>query len=169
MFTTERLIVRQWEQSDRERAFDLYSRWEVARWLGSDPAVLDGLAAADARIERFRAQSTDARFGIWAVERKDTGVVAGTVLLVPIPGGDGEVEVGWHFHPDCWGQGFATEAARGAVAKGFAEGLSEVFAVVRPDNEPSMAVCRRLGMTPRGRTDRWYGMELECFHLARPA
>jgi hypothetical protein len=29
-------------------------------------------------------------------------------------------------------------------------------------------VCRRLGMTPRGRTDRWYGMELECCHLAQP-
>ncbi|WBP90260.1 hypothetical protein [Kitasatospora cathayae] len=40
--------------------------------------------------------------------------------------------------------------------------------MVRPDNEPSPAVCRRLGMTPRGRTGRWYGMELECFHLPRP-
>jgi RimJ/RimL family protein N-acetyltransferase len=167
MFTTERLIVRQWDPSDRERAFDIYSRWEVAQWLGT-PAVLDSLEAADAKIERFRTRSDDPRFGLWAVERKDTGVVAGTVLLVPMPGGDGEVEVGWHFHPDSWGHGFATEAARGAVAKGFAEGLSEVFAVVRPDNDPSLAVCRRLGMTPRGRTDRWYGMELECFHLARP-
>jgi RimJ/RimL family protein N-acetyltransferase len=35
--------------------------------------------------------------------------------------------------------------------------------VVRPDNEPSLAVCRRLGMRPLGRTDHWYGLELESF------
>jgi RimJ/RimL family protein N-acetyltransferase len=169
MFTTERLIVRDWAPADRERAFDIYSRWEVARWLGSSPKVLDSLDAADALIERFRTYSADPRFGIWAAECKDTGVVAGTVLLVPIPDGDGEVEVGWHFHPDSWGKGLATEAARGAVAKGFADGLAEVYAVVRPDNEPSKAVCGRLGMTPQGRTSRWYGMELESFHLASTA
>ncbi|MFF9641847.1 GNAT family N-acetyltransferase [Kitasatospora aureofaciens] len=168
VFTTERLTVRPWEPADRERAFGLYSRWEVARWLGSSPAVLDSLDAADARIARFRSFSADPRFGIWAVQRKDTGVVAGTVLLVPIADGDGEVEVGWHFHPDSWGRGFATEAARGAVSKGFAAGLREIHAVVRPGNEPSMAVCRRLGMTPQGRTSRWYGTELECFLLSRP-
>ena len=40
----------------------------------------------------------------------------GTVLLVPfrdVPGDDAEVEVGWHFHPDAWGKGYATESARG--------------------------------------------------------
>ncbi|MFE0465210.1 GNAT family N-acetyltransferase [Kitasatospora sp. NPDC058965] len=167
MFTTERLIVRDWAAADRERCFDLYSRWEVARWLGAEPAVLETVAAAEARIERYRGFSADPRFGIWAVQRKDTGTVVGTVLLVPIPDGDGEVEVGWHFHPDSWGRGFATEAARGAVAKGFAEGLAEIHAVVRPGNEPSMALCRRLGMVPQGRTDRWYGMELESFLLTR--
>ncbi|MET8544795.1 hypothetical protein ABZW03_29745 [Kitasatospora sp. NPDC004799] len=36
VLTTERLVVRQWTTStaDRERAFDIYSRWEVVRWLG---------------------------------------------------------------------------------------------------------------------------------------
>jgi RimJ/RimL family protein N-acetyltransferase len=73
------------------------------------------------------------------------------------------VEVGWHLHPDSWGHGYATEAARGAIAKGFAEGLDEIFAVVRPDNKRSLAVCRRLGLTHLGRTDRWYGQALELF------
>jgi len=43
-----------------------------------------------------------------------------------------------------------------------------VYAVVRPDNAPSLAVCRRIGMTPLGRTSRWYGVELEAFHLGAP-
>lgn len=168
MWETERLTIRPWQAEDRDRAFDLYARWEVARWLGAAPRVLESPQEAAAVIERFRARSVDPRYGVWAVERRDTGEVAGSVLLVPIPDGDGEVEVGWHFHPDCWGHGFATEAARAVVAKGFADGLAEILAVVRPGNEPSMALCRRLGMSPLGRTDRWYGTELEAFRLRRP-
>ena len=84
------------------------------------------------------------------------------MLLVPLPEGDA-VELGWHFHPDAWGRGLATESARGALAHGRAAGLDEIYAVVRPDNEPSLAVRRRLGMRPLGRTDRWYGVELEAF------
>ncbi|GAA2243672.1 GNAT family N-acetyltransferase [Kitasatospora cystarginea] len=167
VLSTERLTVRQWQATDRERAFDLYSRTEVTRWLGRTRTMAQ-LADADALIERFQGRSMDPRYGVWAVERRDTGVVAGSVLLVPFPDGDGEVEVGWHFHPDSWGSGFATEAARAAVAKGFADGLAEVYAVTHPDNHRSQAVCRRLGMTPLGRTDRWYRSELEAFLLTDP-
>ncbi|WP_354639546.1 GNAT family N-acetyltransferase [Kitasatospora camelliae] len=168
MFSTDRLLVRLWEPSDRDRALDLYSRWEVARWLGREPRALAGAAEAEALVARFRERSADPRYGVWALERRDTGVVAGSVLLVPLPDGTGgEVEVGWHLHPDSWGHGFATEAARAALTKGFADGLEAVHAVVRPENERSLAVCRRLGMTALGRTDRWYGRELEAFRITR--
>jgi len=72
-------------------------------------------------------------------------------------------------HPDSWRHGYATEAAAGAIANGFAAGLDEVVAVVRPDNERSLAVCRRLGMEAIGRTSRWYGVELEAFRKRRNA
>lgn len=188
IFSTERLVVRAWTDSDRDvdRIFDIYSRWEVARWLGAEPKVLESREQARGTVERWAARTdAEGRFGIWAVEVRHTGVVAGTVLLVPLPAtatavartdrepGDAtkhgeaaaeeEVEVGWHFHPDSWGHGYATEAARGALALGFAAGLAEIHAVVRPGNEPSMAVCRRLGMTALGLTNRWYGLELEAF------
>jgi RimJ/RimL family protein N-acetyltransferase len=91
------------------------------------------------------------------------------VLLVPLPGETGEIEVGWHLHPDSWGHGYATEAATGALERAFAAGVPEVFAVVRPGNDASMAVCRRLGMTPIGRTTKWYGVECEAFRIGAPA
>ncbi|MEV7937264.1 GNAT family N-acetyltransferase [Kitasatospora sp. NPDC088264] len=169
MYETERLTLRQWRPADRDRALDIYSRWEVARWLGAEPKVLADEGAAEALIGRFRERSVNPPFGCWAVERRDTAVLVGTVLLAPIPDGDGAVEVGWHFHPDSWGSGFATEAARALVAAGFASGLAEVHAVVRPGNDPSMAVCRRLGMAGRGLTDRYYGTEMEQFTLSRPS
>ena len=96
-----------------------------------------------------------------------TGTAVGTVLLVPLRGGTaGEVEVGWHLHPDHWGNGYATEAASGAIARGLAAGLPEVLAVVRPDNAASQAVCRRLGMQARGLSERYYGTALEVFSSA---
>jgi RimJ/RimL family protein N-acetyltransferase len=174
VFETERLVVRPWTHADADvdRVFDTYSRWEVARWLGSVPTALESREKADAVVDRFAARADpDGRYGVWAIEVRATGTVAGTILLVPLPDpggtGNGEVEIGWHLHPDSWGRGYATEAARGAIDKGFADGLSEVFAVVRPDNERSLAVCRRLGMSHLGRTERWYDTELELFRIDR--
>ncbi|KJY32298.1 GNAT family N-acetyltransferase [Streptomyces sp. NRRL S-495] len=173
MFSTERLTARLWQHSDAERAFDTYSRWEVARWLGATPKALESPAEAPAMIDRWRQRSADPRYGIWALERKDTGVVVGSVILIPLTDpdgtGDGEIEVGWHLHPDSWGHGFATEAATAALAKGFADGLTEIHAMVRPGNDRSAAVCRRLGMTPQGRTTHWYGgTEFDAFLATRP-
>ena len=169
VFSTERLDVRPWthDGADLARLYDIYSRWEVARWLGSVPRPLTSLDEAPAVVDRWNSRASGP-YGVWAVQLRDTGVVAGTVLLVPLPDHPDEIEVGWHLHPDSWGNGYATEAARGALDHGFAAGLTEIYAVVRPDNAPSIAVCRRLGMTELGRTDRWYGAELEAFRLSAP-
>ena len=166
-FQTERLVIRDWKPGDEERAFDLYSRWEVARLLGATPKALESPDQAVATIQRWaEANAAEAVGGRWAVQRKDNGEVAGTVLLVPLPVTEGEYEVGWHFHPDSWGNGFATESARGALDRAWARGLDEVFAVVRPENAASLAVCRRLGMEPLGQTDRYYETTLELFRIA---
>jgi RimJ/RimL family protein N-acetyltransferase len=171
IYKTERLDVRPWtaDPADVDRVFDIYSRWEVARWLGAEPRPLADRAQAATVAGRWgEAAARDERYGCWAVQARDTGVVVGSVLCTPLPNGDGEVEVGWHLHPDSWGHGYATEAARGAVEHAFAAGIPEVYAVVRPGNEASMAVCRRLGMSALGLSTRWYGVEVEAFRLAAP-
>ncbi|MGN6574794.1 MAG: GNAT family N-acetyltransferase [Nocardioides sp.] len=164
---TPRTLVRDWRPEEADRFFDIYRRWEVSRWLGSAPAAMQHRHEADARIARWgELNAADRSQGRWAVERKDDGVVVGTVLLVHLPDGDGELEVGWHLHPDSWGRGYASEAAGAVMDRAFAAGVEEVFAVVRPDNTASLAVCRRLGMAPLGRTTRYYQAELELFRAA---
>jgi RimJ/RimL family protein N-acetyltransferase len=168
VYRTERLVVRPWtaDPGDLERIFAIYSQWSVARWLGATPRAMADPAEARSAVERWSGYNDrDERFGSWAVEVRDSGVVAGTVLYKPLPGGQDEIEVGWHLHPDSWGSGLATEAARGAIQRGWGYGIAQVYAVVYPGNERSLAVCRRLGMTPLGRTSRWYGVELEAFRL----
>jgi RimJ/RimL family protein N-acetyltransferase len=163
---TARLRLRAWTASaaDLARLHDIYTRDEVSRWLGGTPSVPPAeLVERWATISRL-----DERFGCWAIECAD-GTVAGTVLFKPLPNGVGEVEVGWHLHPDCWGHGYATEAARAVIDRGFDAGLPEVYAVVKPGNTASLAVCARLGMQPLGRLRRWYDVELEAFRLMAPA
>lgn len=166
-YDTDRLIVRNWRPEDADRAFDIYSRMEVAKWLGATPQPMETMDEAHHLVKRW-AELNDERpdTGRWAVERKADGVVVGTVILLPM-GDEGDFEVGWHLHPDAWHQGYATEAARGALAWAFDRGLSEVLAVVYPDNAASIAVCRRLGMEELGRTDRYYGTTLELFRITR--
>jgi RimJ/RimL family protein N-acetyltransferase len=170
-YATERLDVRLWAPEEAEVAFAIYGRWDVARWLGAAPRPAESVEAMRATIDRWAGRSADA-YGIWAVVPRETGVPVGTVLLVPLQDGDArpvaEVEVGWALHPDHWGQGYATEAARGALDRAWAAGMSEVYAVVHPGNDASVAVTARLGMTPLGRTKRWYGVELDAFRVDRP-
>ncbi len=162
---TERLRLRAWTTSpgDLARMADLYGREEIQRWVGGTPTVPPAeLVERWATVHRL-----DERYGCWAIEPPD-GPVAGTVLFKPLPNGVGEVEVGWHLHPDSWGHGYATEAARAVIARGFAAGVPEVYAVVRPGNVASMAVCARLGMERIGLFRRWYYVDLETFRLMAP-
>lgn len=178
VYETERLIVRDWTDhpEDLARIFEIYSRAEVARWLAVPwlPMTDPQQALERLRIWQARHAEHGGRYGVWAIQRRADGLVVGSVLLKPLPGRDeqvptGDIEVGWHLHPECWGQGYATEAARGAVAREFAAGTPVIYAVVNPGNEASMAVARRLGMTHVGRRTDWYGgRELETFRLAAP-
>jgi RimJ/RimL family protein N-acetyltransferase len=166
LLRTERLRLRDWTTSpeDVARLTDLYGRDEVTRWIGGPPSV----PPEDLPARWAAVHAHDARYGCWAIELLDDARLAGTVLFKPLPHGVGEVEVGWHLHPECWGHGYATEAARAVIDRGFDAGLPEVYAVVRPGNTASMAVCRRLGMTHLGRMRRWYDVELEAFRLMAP-
>jgi RimJ/RimL family protein N-acetyltransferase len=165
---TERLVVRDWTHDDAERLLDTYSRPDVVRFLGSAPRLMDSLDTAHERIDRALARSAEDRAaglptGWWAVERKDTGVVAGTVALVTVDGSRdpaAQVEVAWTLHPDSQGNGYATEAARAVLARGHAAGISEVLALTDPANLPSQAVCRRLDLVLTGTSEAYYGKPL---------
>ncbi len=167
---TERCVIRPWRDEEAPRLLDILSRLEVVTWLGDgEPKLMADVDEAQARIARYRNLNAEAPpRGIWAVEVRDTGVVAGTVLLVTLPNGDGEVEIGWHLHPDSWGHGYATEAAAAVLEHGFAGGLEEVYATTHTTNGPSQAVCRRLGMEDLGVMEKWYEGESRIYRLTAP-
>ena len=152
---TDRLLIRPWRVQEAPRLFDMRRRIEVARWIGGTP--MSDPHEASTLIERYDEQlAADPRFGAWAIVERSSHRPAGTVLLKSLPNGDGEIEIGWHVHPDCWGRGLATEAAAAVLARGFAYGLDEVWAVTDPANARSIRVAQKLGMSLLGLTHRWY-------------
>ncbi len=173
---TTRLRLRPWQTDDADFVFDLYRRWEVQRFLGSAPRVMESLDEARDRIEVWRSRQHPV-YGIWAVTLLDTGAPIGTSLLKELPASgpatplvdSGDVEIGWHQHPDFDGHGYATEAARVVLDRAFAGGQARIHAVTYPENVASQAVCRRLGMSYEGSTDRYYNITCELFSIDRPA
>ena len=167
----ERVLLRPWRLDDAAFVYDLYSRWEVQRYIGREPQVMTEPRQARALIERLRGKE-DGVQGYWAVETLSTGRLVGTAMLqgIRISGTQqpsDEIEIGWHFHPDAWGNGYATDAARRVLRHAFDSGLKRIIAVAHPDNTASHRVCLRLGMSDAGRTARYYDTECELFVIDR--
>jgi RimJ/RimL family protein N-acetyltransferase len=138
--------MRRWQASDREPFAAMNADPAV---MAHFPAALDR-AASDAFVDRIKAGFEANGFGLWALERIDTGEFIGfTGLNVPrfqapfLPG----VEIGWRLCRPAWGHGFATEAARQALRVGFGQyRLAEIVSFTAVGNAASQAVMRRLGM-----------------------
>ena len=147
MITTDRLVLRPAVDADRAAIAALNAHPKVGEWLGG---VRDR-AASDAFVDRVQAHDAEHGHGFWVVERKADGRVIGMTGVWWVPpemNMDPAVEIGWRFHPDAWGQGYATEAATAALAHGF-EVLrrDEIIAFTARTNLASQAVMRRIGMT----------------------
>ena len=149
MLTTDRLLLRRWRDSDREPFAALNADPVVMRYFPSTRTR----AESDAMVDRLDAAIESDGFGLWAVERRDTGAFVGFVgLSRPSfdPVLDQQVEIGWRLARDAWGRGFATEAAREVVRFAFDPAGADLPALISftaAINEPSRRVMRRLGMT----------------------
>jgi RimJ/RimL family protein N-acetyltransferase len=165
---TDRLVIRPWREDEAPRLLDILRRPEIVRWLGH-PKTLDTVDEARAKI---RGMADDLPKSEWAFEVAETGVPAGSLMLVDIPhseqsDGSSLVQIGWDAHPDATGKGYTTEAARAVLEYGLASGLPEIRALTHTDNYPSMRVCDRLGMTYLGITEDWYDDAPSSHYIVR--
>ena len=68
--------------------------------------------------------------------------------------GDVHFDIGWQLDPQFFGQGYASEAARGWLDHGFGElGIEEVIAYTATSNTASVNVMKRIGMRRDGARD----------------
>ena len=149
MIQTERLILRNYREDERDRFAALNADPVVGEWLGG--VMTRG--ASDEAFDRRRADIARDGFGLWAAARGSDDLVIGSVGLRRLPIDwdhpmRGEVEVGWRLFPEFWGAGHATEAAAACLAFGFSHlNLEEIVSFTADTNRRSEAVMRRIGMT----------------------
>ncbi|MBD6614756.1 GNAT family N-acetyltransferase [Komarekiella sp. 'clone 1'] len=170
---TDRLIIRTWNpQADAEQAFYIYSDPEVTRFIITK---VDSVESSQNLLKKWitKSQELNNGSGFWAILPKETEEIVGTIILIQLRDEDEQLtpnyEIGWHLKKSAWGKGYATEAAKAILDYGFKTlKLPVIYSIARSENTNSLRVIQRLGMTPVGRTTKYYKMELEMFKLANP-
>lgn len=163
---TQQLRLREFEARDLESLSELYQLEETSRYesWGSHASIDEtrGLLAywlstqaARPRTEYNFAIDKDDRFiGLIGLE-----LGFGTETDDPRAG-----FVGYRLHPECWGQGFATQALLGLLEFGFDElHLHRIHSGCVVSNAASIQVLRKAGFREEGRSresfpidDAWY-------------
>lgn len=155
---TPRLLLRPWRDSDVAPFAAMFDDPAVMAFLMPAPGRTSAsasasadLAAIEAIVGRVRAHFEAHNFGWWAAELKATGAFIGFIGLWHIPFAahfTPAVEVGWRLASAHWGQGYATEGARAALACAFTRlDLAEIVSLTVPANARSRRVMERIGMT----------------------
>jgi RimJ/RimL family protein N-acetyltransferase len=143
----ERLRLRPFNRGDVDAVFAYRSRPEVAAYLFDDPMSREEVAEAiRVRAGQIAFSAEDDKI-LLAVERKRDGVLIGEVSLIWRSLADQQAEIGYIFHPDAQGSGYATEAAGALLDFAFGTvGLHRVYARCDARNAASARVMQRLGM-----------------------
>lgn len=167
---TSRLQLRPWLLDDTAGALDIYGRHEVSRWLA--PAMdrvidLDQMRAVIAGWIATPPGPEGRPTGRWVIEETESGRVAGSGQILPLPPEGDDLELGYQLAPWAWGRGFAAEAGHALAHYAFHCGEEEVFAVVRPRNDRGVHAARRIGMEWVGETDKYYDLRLQVFRLRK--
>lgn len=151
MLDTQRLRLRQWQDSDLPAFAALNADAEVMRHF---PKCLSR-AESDAGALRARQHIEEYGWGFCACELKSTGEFIGFVGITHIkphlPCAPG-VEIGWRLARHFWRQGYAAEAALACLHFAFQQlQLAEVLAFTTRCNLASQGVMTKIGMHNTGR------------------
>ena len=164
-FTTARLAAHRL----RQQHFDDLRRLQTD---GSYTSQLGGVRTEE-QTRTYLATNLDHwvahGFGLWMLTTRDDVRPIGVAVLrhLEIDGVD-EVEVGYGFLPEFWGQGLATEVATECLAFGFGVfALASMVAVTAPAHEKSQRVLLKLGFAYERDLDL-HGTRLSLFRIHRP-
>ena len=153
VLTTERLFLRPFVEDDFDAVHAYGSDLEVVRYMPWGPNTPDdtrdfihrSIAAAEAVPRRDH--------GYAVVLRDSDALIGGCGIHVKERDAEcGSAELGYAYHRDAWGFGYATEAARRVAHFGFEElGLHRICAYCDVPNVASARVLEKIGMRREAR------------------
>ena len=138
---TERLILREWRESDLTNFAKFKLNKDAARFVMTSYTVAEAWRAMAYMAGHWLLRG----YGNWSVEHRESGEhigYCGHYYPLEWP----EPEIGWTIYPDHQRQGFATEAAAASVTFAYEKlGWKTAMSLIAADNTPSLAVATRLG------------------------
>jgi RimJ/RimL family protein N-acetyltransferase len=146
LMETERLVLRMFRDSDTDAYAEMLADPEVMRFLGRPVPRAEAWRNMAMVVGHWHLRG----YGMWAVEEKASGELAGRVGCWRPEGWPG-LEVGWTLRRRFWGRGYATEAARASLDYAFTKlEQARVISLIAPENVNSVRVAERLGERPEG-------------------
>jgi ribosomal-protein-alanine N-acetyltransferase len=150
---TNRLCLRRFSKEDLDAYAKIMGDHEIGKWFpkGNGYTREESKKSLDNTIKHWDKHG----FGIWAITDKKKKSLLGRCGLNLITE-TSEVEVDFVLAKDCWGNGYATEAAKAALAYGFGIlKLDRIIALVKPDNIASRRVIEKIGMQYIQQAEYW--------------
>ena len=142
---TDRLILRQWRESDLQTMAAINQDLQVMEHFPAPKTFEETQNFITGNRELYKQVG----YFLYAVETRDTHELIGFIGLYPV--GDEmpcapAVEIGWRIGAKYWGNGYATEAAQAVVDHAFnALGLKELVSFTTATNKRSEKLMQRLG------------------------
>lgn len=143
---TDRLVLRHLTLNDAPFIVELLNEPSFLRFIG-DRGVRSQQDARQYILNGPIASYRKNGFGLWLVFLKETGDPIGMCGLLKrdtLP----DPDVGFAFLPAYWRQGYAFESANAVLGLGRGSlGLKRILAITAPDNQASIALLEKLGLT----------------------
>lgn len=167
---TSSLVLRPWEDRDREAMADIQGDPHVRRYF------LRPLTRQEAfdDIDLAQARARENGFHFQAAELKATGELVGQIGIGVVPEktraaipSHPRVEIGWVLAPRFWGQGLAPEGARAWLDYAWSIGLDEIVAFTAKKNLPSQRVMQKSACSASLRTTTSIPRSRRVTHCAR--
>jgi ribosomal-protein-alanine N-acetyltransferase len=143
---TKRLTLRHLELGDLDALYRMYCDPQIRAHF---PDGTRTFAETKEELEWFlRGHPNRPELGLWATVERRTGALLGRCGLLPWTiDGRSEVELAYLIDRSRWGEGLATEAARGIIQYARDElSLNRLICLIMPGNAASAAVATKVGM-----------------------
>ncbi|MFG0257692.1 MAG: GNAT family N-acetyltransferase [Phycisphaerales bacterium JB043] len=144
LFTSDRLVFREWTDDDIENAWLLWGDPEVTRLIDARGQLTREQVRA--RLDEEVASGREHGVQYWALFLRETDELVGCCGLSVKDREQNIYELGFLIRSCHWRKGYAREAARRVIEHAFETlGASALFAGHNPANDPSRSLLATLG------------------------
>jgi len=169
---TERLILREFRESETEGIFELDSNAEVHKYLGNNPITT--YKQAEDIITFFEEQYKERGIGRFAAFEKESGEFIGWSGLKLNTGEKEElngftdfIDIGYRFIPRFWGKGYASESAFACLDFGFKEmNYDIIYGAADVENIGSNKILQKIGLHFVNKFD-YKGVDVNWYELKK--